>query len=833
MNYRKQYISKVPLRKPNSEAVLKTQDNVNDNSPINAIKSHRSIIEANNSNEINSQADMEIEFGLRGPEENVSNIKNIFYKEVECVNRLENDHLLVDVIEELRDIKKTLSKPNAQSLKKFSSMNRSQVIKKQNMDKHILERTCNTAKFCGFDGVRPSTAPNCCTTVSDVKLKSSCYSSMKFAHESDSKIPIRANKEMKQKHSNIQIEAQNFESLTRSISGVIEEKGKLSLPRKFSILPISKRRQSSFGKKYNYRRQRNSLKEHLMASQSDHEIGTALAQSEEIRKELPNPTKSKNLSRIPQTISSVELDSQIKLDKGAKNNDNLQKFESRIPVGVKSNIGIVARSIKAKSSKNLEFDFLTEKEGDTLEKLQSNTVSKYQVMAVPNLIYPEVAKLMEDKENKLVERTKCFCNVKRIEVINDRALEAKRGYPNICKLNPQFCSGDKRKNNKILLRSQFPRRPPRGNENKLKLRKPCIPRNASTRKEFDLKAILSSPDARTRKFNQNAIKSKTGAESSDPERSHNNKSRVREEVRAPKCETKSLSDTNLLKRNSGNYANMYYSDEKCSQEKSIQTQSNTSTIEVQANVTLNNSYSEGNTNQIDVKPKDSFGVIRDYCVELVKVNETLEKLLTHYKAAKYFSGIDIGCQVEVVTPTNSYTQTDQSISFSLTELHYKNNLVPCSHIVDVFENIQRKSSLFLTLSECSSGLDRNNSRRTMSCYCKELSPEEQNKPENKREPNLYNDDYDDDEYSECYMKELLYSDHVVETDPCGSTPSLPEVVAPSDRCESKIEIPWLKISLAPPGYYEIKTMPGRPKEVFMNNIFGHINEIPFFILGCM
>nr|XP_022905231.1 uncharacterized protein DDB_G0284459-like isoform X2 [Onthophagus taurus]XP_022906726.1 uncharacterized protein DDB_G0284459-like isoform X2 [Onthophagus taurus] len=67
------------------------------------------------------------------------------------------------------------------------------------------------------------------------------------------------------------------------------------------------------------------------------------------------------------------------------------------------------------------------------------------------------------------------------------------------------------------------------------------------------------------------------------------------------------------------------------------------------------------------------------------------------------------------------------------------------------------------------------------------------------------------DYTEHYLA-LIYEDSDFEDDlkPSESIPSLPEVQVETDRCEGRIEIPWLEFSLPPPGTLQIVSRKEKP-----------------------
>lgn len=97
--------------------------------------------------------------------------------------------------------------------------------------------------------------------------------------------------------------------------------------------------------------------------------------------------------------------------------------------------------------------------------------------------------------------------------------------------------------------------------------------------------------------------------------------------------------------------------------------------------------------------------------------------------------------------------------------------------------------------------------------------------ENEPTPNLECMYEGDDEYHEMYMEDLesgdFFRDEQIESEKviCVCEPEeLPAELIETDRCGSKIEIPWLSIALPPPGTYTIKsTKPPKVRNIMTYN----------------
>ncbi|GJQ68930.1 hypothetical protein Trydic_g6117 [Trypoxylus dichotomus] len=876
---RKQNHSKVPLRRLNSEAILKKIEKENKISSkswfdVNQVSS--AALDRFNKFAVQQDGNMELE--LLKSSHAPYQLEDIFFKEINAPTKhSENSHLLVDVIEELRDIEETLSKPRVSSKRKASrkSPKRSQTANNPKTESAMKDRkNFNRERdkrkpmtFCSFiceeyAVIRPYTVPD--------KKTSNFFSKSEFL----SKIPIRSYKEATTRcikmvsadqlpnHRPISKSQQRIESRER-YAGMHQK----TIDRKYFFEGISDLQENKNARDSG--KPLVGIKFHKQEKRIAEETGSSVSS---------NVLENK-VSKTPRTVSSLNMESQIK-DR-YKMNLGQQKIVSKIPVGVKSN-GCISSNLIINEKLGTEQKEITKE-----PKNLPGDNGEYQLMAVPKAMHSQVAKFINESVNLSQEypetksQTQLYKrdaeNVK-IETVEETGadLEVKKGYENILQPNSQFCYGVK-SNNRPRLSSSASHKPPKKTETKTKSKRFFNIKSRSwlNSTKVNLKPTVSSPDTRAKttlaslssakpKFEKKPIETETDVKKVFQKKSpiENVPNRMFKDdldyELLEKLENKSKPKTAVTTKHEIVFAI----------EKYTQTFVDTNNTEVQVNAiwdldTLdkkpgfasiasnisNRDIKEHEESVViaNTKQTDNFTSILDCCRELLKCKQSLEEVLLKYKDIRNTSGIEIGCQPEFFASIDSFSQTSYSImdkscqsseerctiSLNLNTLHQtdisksNNGFSACTSNAKVKRvqslndtlnlyktaDLQNIPSICLTIDKCTApGLDRNTYKRKMSCYCKENF--DKDKIEVERPKNLFEDEYSDEEYSECYMKEL--TDGIVlkdETKACGSTLSLPEVVVASDRCESKMEIPWLKISLAPPGYYEIKNMPGYPKQV--------------------
>lgn len=545
------------------------------------------------------------------------------------------------------------------------------------------------------------------------------------------------------------------------------------------------------------------------------------------------------VSKIPRTISSLTFSSISKVGNDAESIKETcksqQRIASKIPVGVRSNIGIVKKDLQINDVQNST---------PNDNNLPVNKITHTEGLNVP----PN--KPIECNGNLSKKKLNPIQTHKKGLIDKSKALEAKRGVENMCKRRIHFCCGDRNDDIKVV-HKRFPGKV----MNKVIKPKKTLNfkhRTALVNNKADLKLVISSPEI---------IKpiDKDPSPVIEPEKLLVKNVELEEKIKQNKTGDLMISrnvipfsDTNLLKDKNCIVKSLClkkrypdYRSEKyvqtviCNNDIGIQVDYSAKDLQQiskegkNANVTFGYGDWKFPFSQQEVGSNAHLNAILDYCADLLKTKNDLEEVLMQCSVFENVPSTAIGCQSEELSLKDSFSQTiccatdkscqcfqtHHSISFTLTT----NSQAPHS-LKDTSRNksdftTANKSQFFLpsrntSSNVCIAGLDNPDCKYEMACYCKEAPLDQKADIQAERQRNLYEDDEDGEEYSEPYMAELVNTVQLEdETKMCGSMPSLPDVAMPNDRCESKIEIPWLKISLAPPGYYQIKNKEGHPTKV--------------------